>query len=278
MRRSSDSSRSSSPLLSALDSSATLILVHDPEDNTPFEFDTDDEDDDHSPQLDVRRVSVHPLGPIPVFLYLLAPYLKLGAMFLPQTELPLKHALPPLLIFAGLSAFSRQLWYMLARYMRTLDFEDVMLDAFARGRGKERRRTILRSAFRAGTGCLRILLATVYLRGKFAASSIFRAPHSVLGTESTDTLISLVPATNRLALTTGLTLGIFALSLAHSLASKRAIYSTCFSLAAYLAWLSCVIYAYIHGISLPTSGWLRMGAFWQGISKFFFSPHLRSVN
>ena len=112
-------------------------------------------------------------------------------------------------------------------------------------------------------------------------SSIFHAPHPALGTESTHTLLLLIPhptATYRLALTTGLALAIFPLSLAHSVASKRAVYSTSFSLAAYLTWLSCVIYAYIHRISLPTSGWLRMGAFWQGISKSFFSFDLRSVN
>lgn len=166
---SSGSSRSSSPI-TALDSSAALILVHDPEDsNTPFDFSSDDEDDDddHSPQFDTRRASTPPLGPAVVFLYLLAPYLKLGAIFLPHTALPLQYGLPPLLMFAVLSAFAKQILYMLARYMRTADLEDVVLDVFARGRGREHRRTILRSIIRGGTGSLRILLATVYLRGEF---------------------------------------------------------------------------------------------------------------
>lgn len=165
---SSGSSRSSSPVLSGLDSSSALILVHDQEDdNSPFDFDSDDDDEDNSPQFDVRRASNPPLDPSLVFLYLLVPYLKLGAMFLPHTELPLKYSLPPLLVFAGLSAFSRQIWYMLARYLRTADLEDVILDSFARGRGKERRRSILRGIVRSGTGGLRVLLATVYLRGPF---------------------------------------------------------------------------------------------------------------
>lgn len=174
---SSGSSRSSSPVLSALDSSAALILVHEPEDNdTPFDFDTDDEDDDHSPHFDVRRVSIPPLPPTLVFLYLLVPYLKLGAMFLPHSELPLKYGLPSLLVFAGLSAFSRQVWYMLARYIRTADMEDVILDAFARGRGKERRRSILRTVIRAGTGSLRVLLSTIYLRGMLVSFNLSFLP------------------------------------------------------------------------------------------------------
>jgi hypothetical protein len=160
------SSRGSSPVLTGLDSSSALILVHDSDDsNTPFDFTSDDEDDDdNSPRFEVRRASIPPLGPSVVFLYLLSPYLKLGAFFLPHTMLPLKHGLPSFLLFAGLSAFARHIWYKLARYMRTADLEDVILDAFARGRGKERPRSILRSTVRAGTGALRVLLATIYLR------------------------------------------------------------------------------------------------------------------
>jgi hypothetical protein len=167
---SSGSSRSSSPILSTLDSSAALILVHESEgSDTPFDFSTDDEneDEDHSPQFDIRRALIPPLGPVVVFLYLLAPYLKLGAMFLPHIALSVQYGIPPLLVFAVLAAFARQIMYMLARYMRTADLEDVILDAFARGRGKERRRSILRNMTRGGTGSLRILLAAVYLRGAF---------------------------------------------------------------------------------------------------------------
>lgn len=159
-------------MLTGLDSSSALILVHDSEDsNIPFDFSSDDEDDDHSPQFEVRRASVTPLGPPVVFLYLLSPYLKLGALFLPHTSLPLKYGLPSLFAFAGLSAFARQIWYMLAQYMRAADLEDVILDAFARGRGKERHRSILRSTVRVGTGALRVLLATTYLRREFLKHS-----------------------------------------------------------------------------------------------------------
>jgi hypothetical protein len=57
---------------------------------------------------------------------------------------------------------------MLARYMRAASMDDVIVDAFARGRGKEQRRNVLRNLIRIGTGSLRVLLATIYLRGKLA--------------------------------------------------------------------------------------------------------------
>ena len=162
------SSRASSPVSTSLDSSSPLILVHDSEEsNTPFYFTSDDEDDDNSPQFEVRKASIPPLGPSAVYLYLLSPYLKLGALFLPHTLLPLKYGLPSFIVFAGLSALARQIWYMLTRYMRTADLEDVILDAFARRRGRERYRCILRSTVRAGTGAFRVLLAAVYLRREF---------------------------------------------------------------------------------------------------------------
>lgn len=162
---SSESSGRSSPVLSGLDSSSALILVHDEDDDSsPFDF-TDDEDDALDSPFDIGRPYVQPLGPSVVFLYLLSPCLKLGAMLLPNTNLPIKYGLPPLFLFAVLSAFVRQIWYMLARYLRKADLEDIFLDVFARGRGKERRREILRGLTRGSTGVLRILLAVIYLRG-----------------------------------------------------------------------------------------------------------------
>ncbi|KAG5353891.1 hypothetical protein C0989_000134 [Termitomyces sp. Mn162] len=164
---SSGSSRVSSPSLTPLDSSAALILVHDEETQSPFHLDSDDdnEDEDSVPQFDVHRTSTPPLSPSLVFLYLLVPYLKLGAMFLPHTETPLNYGLPSLFVFALLAAFARQLLYMLSRYTRSAELEDVVLDLLARGRGKERRRSTIRIIARAGIGGLRALLATVYLRG-----------------------------------------------------------------------------------------------------------------
>ncbi|GLB38208.1 hypothetical protein LshimejAT787_0500730 [Lyophyllum shimeji] len=252
------SSANSSPRLSPLDSSSALILVHDDDDNhSPFNFDTDDEEDDHASHFDLRRASNPPLSPTHVLLYLMAPYLKLGAMYIPHTETPLKYGLPSLFVFAGLSAFARQLLYMLSRYTRAAELEDVILEICARGRGKEQRRSMLRSVVRAGTGGLRVLLSTVYLR------------------ESVHIVFPLLPNSPSFALRLFLTV-IFALaavplSFAQSLASKRVVYATWFSIVTYIAWLGCIVYAYIHRIPLANAGWLRTGVFWQGIVTIAFA-------
>jgi len=165
----SDSDDAGSPI-SALDSSAALILVHDQDESpSPLDF-TDDEDDREeddliSPIFEVRRSTVFPpLPPTTVFLYLLAPYLKLGALDLPNSSLPLKFGLPALLLSAMASAFARQIWYMLARYLRKADMTEVLLDTFAKGRGKERRRAFIRIIVRLGTGIVSTLVAIAYLR------------------------------------------------------------------------------------------------------------------
>lgn len=149
------------------DSESALILVndHDDPDASPFEFSSDDderEDEDDQP----GSVSVASLSSLSVFLYLLSPLLKLGALLatFDIAQLPLKLALPGLFFFAGLCAFSRQIWYMLSRYVRRTDIEEVFLDAFAKGRGRERRRYIVRMSVRFSTALLRVLLAAVYLR------------------------------------------------------------------------------------------------------------------
>ena len=164
--------------LSTLDSSAALILLHDSEEsNIPFDF-TDDEDSDRdefsdlvSPVFDLRKSTVFPpLHPSLVFLYLLAPFLKLGALDLPNSRLPLKYRLLALFISALASVYARQIWYMLARYTRKADITEVLVDTFARGRGKEHQRMVLRGSVRAGTSILLILAAITYLRREFPIS------------------------------------------------------------------------------------------------------------
>ena len=162
------SGRSRSPTLAGLDSSSALILLPDSEDsvNSPFDFSDEDENDDEPLEATSRPASsISPLSPSTIFLYLLSPYLSLGALLLPWTNTPLKYGLGALVLFAALSAFVRQIWYMLARYMRTTSMEDVIVDAFARGRGKEKLRRILRTLIRFSTGSLRVLLAAIYLQG-----------------------------------------------------------------------------------------------------------------
>ncbi|TFK40871.1 hypothetical protein BDQ12DRAFT_680199 [Crucibulum laeve] len=260
-----DSAPEDSPVAdSALDSSAALILVHDPHDdddgNIRFDFSDDDadSDDSFSPQFEIRKASIPPLSPTLVFLYLLTPFLKLGALFLPYTESPLKYGLSELLVFAILAALARQIWYMLARYIRKADMEEMVCDTFARRRGKERQRELLRTLVRAGTGSISVLLATTYLR------------------ESTQTLLPLLPDSlfspfSAPALTLVLSFLVLLFSSSKSLASKRVVYATWLSLITYLAWLGCLSFAHSRGALEVHSGWLSLGTFWQGITTTAFS-------
>ena len=191
-----------SPPLSAYDSSAALILVHDDsdqeDDDSPFPFtdsdteeqrpdqrrlefpspDTEFDDDIPSPQFPLRQnsLTLPPLPPSLVFLHLLTPYLRLGALNLPYARLSLKYGLPALLLSAMAAAFVRQVWYLLARYLRKVSLTDVVTDTFARSHGgghgrreraKERRRVVIRVIVRTLVGVLGVLMAIVYLRRMF---------------------------------------------------------------------------------------------------------------
>ncbi|KAF9026163.1 hypothetical protein BDZ89DRAFT_1040198 [Hymenopellis radicata] len=248
-RHSTTSSGESSPALSALDSSSHLILVHDDDDDgTPLDFSLDDHDDDDA-VFDVGRPYVLPLGPSVVLLYLLSPFLKLGALLLPHTKVPLKFGLPAFFLFAVLAAFTRRIWYMLSRYLRKSDLEDVVLEVFARGRGKETARMVLRTVVRGGTGGLRVLLASLYLR------------------DSIDVLVPLFPSDLVLApdlvLTIIVAVVLFPLSLGQSLGSKRTIYCTGFSVITFVLWLALVSIAHAKG---TLKGLSSSGALWQGIT------------
>lgn len=163
---------SPTPTTPAPPPSGGLVLVSDddsPPDSPYFEFsDEDDEDvDGLYPPLDRLRASaIPPLSPTLVFLYMLAPCAKLGALLVPSGDLSLQVGIPVIVFFAVLSGFARQIWYMLARYVGKADMEDVLLDTFARGRGREEIRGYLRNAVRISTVISRILLASMYMRGK----------------------------------------------------------------------------------------------------------------
>jgi hypothetical protein len=148
-----------------------LVLVNEVDSpNEELDFSSDDEmSDDFSARLDRLNASaIPPLPPTLVLLYLTVPYLKSGPMFLAFSDAPLSHTIPTLLVCALLAALTRQLWYLLGRYLRKTDTEDVILDIFARGVGNERTRFLLRTSVRVGTSTLRILLASVYLRGSLS--------------------------------------------------------------------------------------------------------------
>ncbi|KAL0960967.1 hypothetical protein HGRIS_005964 [Hohenbuehelia grisea] len=256
MPHSPTTSDRSSDDFNAMDSSTALILVHDDDgDNSPFELSDDEEHDDTT--FETRRPSVQPLAPSVVFIYLLSPFLKHGAMLLPDFGLPLKYAIPPLLLFAVLSAFVRQIWYMLARYLRKVDIEDIVLDMVARGRGYERRRQFGRSIIRASTGGLRILLAIVYMR------------------ESVFAILPLVPDVlsipSKFLMTVIFAVLLLPISTAQSLASKRIIYCTWISVCLYLIWFICVAVAHAHGTLRVSPHWQNMGTLWQGITATAFA-------
>jgi hypothetical protein len=120
--------------------------------NTELDFSSDDEQsDDFAAQPDRLNASIiPPLSPTHVLLYLSIPYLKLGPMFLPASDTPLSQSIPTLLICAAFATFTRELWYLLARYLRKMDIEEVVLDVFARGSDKARRRLLLRLIVRVG--------------------------------------------------------------------------------------------------------------------------------
>ncbi|KAJ3764353.1 hypothetical protein EV360DRAFT_77463 [Lentinula raphanica] len=261
----SESGRSS-PVLAALNSSTALILVHDEEDEHLTDDyaqdveDADDEDDD-SAYVGITRPYVQPLSPTSVLLYLLAPYLKLGAILLPNIDLPVKLSIPILLAFAVLAAFARQIWYMLSRYLRKgPGEEDVMVDAFSMSKGsrvtRQRIREVVRSGIRAITGISRLFLAVTYLR---------EASHSLLSSLPSDIYIA------NWAFTLILAVIVYPFVIAQSLGSKRVIYSTWISIASYVLWFFCVTYAHANGAPTGHSSWLRMGSLWEGITVIAFT-------
>lgn len=202
--------------VTGFDSSAALVLVPEMEDeldadvdaderanvlggspnstHSPFDIstdsdeDNDEEEDDPAYSSDSSPSPVPPMSSLTVFLYLLSPFLKLGALLLPslfycpplsvsdpdQASKRLPRHLTALAIvgFAALTAFTRQIWYMLARYVRRMDLEEIVLETFARARGRaEKRRRILRALVRAGTAGMRIVSGVVYVRGNDDFSS-----------------------------------------------------------------------------------------------------------
>lgn len=168
-----------------------------------------DLDEEHVIQIArLKSSSVPPLPPSKVFLYLLSPFLKLGAILAISFPPPSpssghdpdddsggskdedyhtrlasrRHEILGLLAFALLSAFTRHVWYMLARYIRRADLEQIIVEAVtrtnqpssrdrrgggSRKREKENTRKWVRYAVRFSVGVFRLLVVVVYLRGTF---------------------------------------------------------------------------------------------------------------
>lgn len=254
-------------------STSALILVHSDEDAS-FQLEEEISADEASDDEDFffGRSQSEALSPIAAFAYLLGPYLKLGAMLLPNTLLPLRLGLPALLVFAVLSVFARQIWYMLARYLRKGDMEDVIVSVFSKERRSEQWvRDMLRMFVGVGTGSLRVLLATIYFRGAYVNLLAVCASHSRI--ESLRTfipfLVDTLSAPYRDALVTiVLALAIFPFCIAESLAWKRVVWISWCSIVTYIVWFGLVAFAHGQGALSVSRGWLRMGVLWEGISKY----------
>jgi hypothetical protein len=131
-----------------------IVLVPDDEDDidAPFYFSDGDEEEAEydTAQLDWLASSATPLSTALVHLYLVSPFLGLGGMFIPDGNKSHPWMIASVCVFTVLSTFARYVWYLLTRYLRKIHLEDIVADAFAKGRTKERLRARLRTTVRVG--------------------------------------------------------------------------------------------------------------------------------
>ncbi|KAF8490670.1 hypothetical protein F5888DRAFT_1705359 [Russula emetica] len=103
-------------------------------------------------------------------------------MFIPTSNTPLSLSIPTLFICAAFATFTRELWYLLFRFLRKMDIKELVLDVFARRSDKTRTKSSPpRHRFQ-----LRVLLASVSLRGlhippllPFFGKLLLPSPHLV---------------------------------------------------------------------------------------------------
>ena len=158
----------SAPGLSAASSTSRLILLPN-DDLEEYTTDDDDDNEDNVPQPPINQLPVPPLSPSVVFLYLLSPYLRLGAIYAADIgHTPFTYGLAGLVVAASLSAFCRQIWFLLGRYLRKSSTEDILIHIFARRHHRLHKHGWARYTFSILSGVFRLLLAAMYLRGPFA--------------------------------------------------------------------------------------------------------------
>ncbi|KAF9777542.1 hypothetical protein BJ322DRAFT_1015606 [Thelephora terrestris] len=237
-----------------------IVLVPDDEDDidTPFYFSDGDDEGEYDPaQLDWLASSATPLLTSRVYLYLVSPFLGLGAMFIPDGNVPRPRMVAAICVFLVLSTFARYIWYLLARYLRKIHLEDIVADAFAKGHTKERLRARLRTVVRVGDWISKVLLATIYLR------------------VSVSLVLPLMPegdlVSSRFFWTTVLLLGVLPLSTVSTLASKRAVVPTILSIITYVAWFACTAHSHGQGSLEASASWTSLGSLWDGISPAAFT-------
>jgi hypothetical protein len=172
MQANTDDSPPSSPTiipgLSGTGSTSRLVLLPDTDDpDTDEELGDDSEDSPLQPA--VNSLPIPPLPPSVLFLYLLSPYLRLGAIFASDFhDASFANGLVGLVVAAFLSAVCRQIWFLLGRYLRASSTEDIFIHAFARRRrNRVGKNELARHTFTVIRGLFKVLLAAMYLRGPF---------------------------------------------------------------------------------------------------------------
>lgn len=245
--------------ISVLDSSSALVLLPSQDDEDSFEFSSDEEHDEHDPQLEIAKLAIPPLPAVSVFLYLLAPYLRLGAFLVPNGITSLKFGLVNLFVAAALSVFSRNLWFLLARYLRKSTVEDIFFEVIAKGisRAKRRRRERIRRLLFCVTGSLRILMTSMYLRA--SVDSIYPL------------LLEVLPVQTRLIATLALGLLISVVSFPKSLAAKQVICTTWLSIILYTVWSAAALYNHMAGTAMPSPMLVQHGVLWNGTTSIAFA-------
>lgn len=166
-------------------SASRLILVQENDDfrDSPssypqFEEDSDDDDDDEdgrSSQDDHLVNQDHrPLSPLKTLLYLIAPALRLGAFLLPfLSSSSLAITLPCILVSVLLTSLIRQLWLLLARYVKRATVEEVCCEALGKMSNSPRWRGFVKILIRVGGIALVFLISLVYLRGESRFQSVY---------------------------------------------------------------------------------------------------------
>ncbi|KAF8442880.1 hypothetical protein L210DRAFT_3143309 [Boletus edulis BED1] len=257
-RSSVDQHPASPSSLPATDSTSRLILLPNTDDNDSLEeYIADDEDnnEDNDPQPGVNQLHP-PLPPSVVFLYLLSPYLRLGAIYASDIgNISLTYGLTGLVVAAALSAFCRQIWFLLGRYLRKSSTEDMLIYIFARRRRRVLKHGLARYTFTIISGLFRLLLAAMYLRDSVRSALLLKIPE-------------LTPSLSPLTISIALSIPVFVLSLPRSLGSKTIVYTTGLSVASYLAWLVALSRSYP---SLPNLSSSQRGVLWNEISSFAFA-------
>ena len=154
-------------------STTALILVHDnEEDSDENSFDFSDEEDVIGHNEAIGLI----LTPSLVFGYFLSPCLKLGAMLILSSQAAVKVSLPALLVFAFLSVFARQIWFLMARYTRRTDVGDIVAEAFGRRRNQDSRfKSTVKIFARFCSGLVKMLLSVVYFKGECILFSCINA-------------------------------------------------------------------------------------------------------